>query len=95
LGANGTETLFDFGERHADVQAARAAYESAVANDRNTLLTAFEGVENDLSGLRILDAQSKALDNRPTGSSTCPIDTSALCSAPVSVALVVSCRDYV
>ncbi|HTV95388.1 MAG TPA: efflux transporter outer membrane subunit [Steroidobacteraceae bacterium] len=62
LGANGTETLFDFGERHAEVQAARAAYEAAVASYRSTVLTAFEDVENDLSGLRILDAQSKALD---------------------------------
>ena len=61
LGANGTETLFDFGERHAQVQAVRAAYEASVANYRNIVLTAFEGVENDLSGLRILDAQSKAL----------------------------------
>jgi outer membrane protein TolC len=62
LGADGTETLFDFGERHAEVQAARAGYEAAVANYRSTVLTAFEDVENDLSGLRILDAQSKALN---------------------------------
>jgi NodT family efflux transporter outer membrane factor (OMF) lipoprotein len=62
VGANGTETLFDFGERHAEVQAARAAYEATVASYRNTVLVAFEDVENDLSGLRILDAQSKALD---------------------------------
>jgi NodT family efflux transporter outer membrane factor (OMF) lipoprotein len=62
LGANGTETLFDFGERHAEVQAARAAYEAAVASYRNTVLTAFEAVENDLSGLRILGEQSNALD---------------------------------
>ena len=62
VGANGTETLFDFGERHAEVQAARAGYEAAVASYRNTVLTAFEDVENDLSGLRILDTQSKALD---------------------------------
>ena len=62
LGANGTETLFDFGERHAEVEVARAGYEAAVANYRSTVLTAFEGVENDLSGLRILDAQAKALD---------------------------------
>ena len=61
LGANGTETLFDFGERHAEVQAARAAYEAAVANYRNTVLTAFEDVENDLSGLRILEQQAKAI----------------------------------
>jgi NodT family efflux transporter outer membrane factor (OMF) lipoprotein len=62
LGANGTETLFDFGERHAEVQAARAAYEGAVASYRNTVLTAFEDVENDLSGLRILAEQTQALD---------------------------------
>jgi NodT family efflux transporter outer membrane factor (OMF) lipoprotein len=62
LGANGTETLFDFGERHAEVQAARAAYEGAVASYRNTVLTAFEDVENDLSGLRILGEQTQALE---------------------------------
>jgi NodT family efflux transporter outer membrane factor (OMF) lipoprotein len=62
VGANGTETLFDFGERHAEVQAARAAYDSAVANYRNVVLTAFEDVENDLSSLRILANQAKALD---------------------------------
>ena len=62
LGANGTETLFDFGERHAEVQAARAAYEGAVANYRNIVLTAFEDVENDLSGLRILGEQTQALE---------------------------------
>jgi NodT family efflux transporter outer membrane factor (OMF) lipoprotein len=62
LGANGTETLFDFGERRAEVQAARAAYEGAVASYRNTVLTAFEDVENDLSGLRILAQQTQALE---------------------------------
>ena len=62
IGANGTETLFDFGERHAEVQAARAAYEGAVASYRNTVLTAFEDVENDLSGLRILAEQTQALE---------------------------------
>ena len=62
IGANGTETLLDFGERHAKVQAARAAYEAAVASYRGSVLTAFEDVENDLSGLRILGDESKALD---------------------------------
>jgi len=66
LGANGTETLFDFGERHAEVQAARAAYEAAVANYRNIVLTAFQDVENDLSGLRILQEQQKALNTAVT-----------------------------
>jgi NodT family efflux transporter outer membrane factor (OMF) lipoprotein len=61
-GATGSETLFDFGERHAQVEAAKAAYEAAVASYRGTVLTAFQNVENDLSGLRILAEQAQALD---------------------------------
>ena len=62
LGATGAETVFDFGERRAEVQAAKAVYEAAVANYRNTVLTAFEDVENDLSALRILSEQAQTLD---------------------------------
>jgi NodT family efflux transporter outer membrane factor (OMF) lipoprotein len=62
IGAAGTETVFDFGARHAQVAAAKAAYDAAVAGYRNTVLTAFENVENDLSGLRILADQAAALD---------------------------------
>jgi NodT family efflux transporter outer membrane factor (OMF) lipoprotein len=62
LGANATETVFDFGERAGEVEAARAVYDSSVASYRNTVLTAFEEVENDLSGLRILQIQASALD---------------------------------
>lgn len=62
LGASATETIFDGGERSAEVAAARASYDAAVANYRGTVLGAFENVENDLSGLRILSQQSEALD---------------------------------
>ena len=62
LGSSATETLFDGGERSGKVAAAKAAYQAAVANYRGTVLTAFEDVENDLSGLRILAEQSDALD---------------------------------
>jgi NodT family efflux transporter outer membrane factor (OMF) lipoprotein len=62
IGASGSETVLDFGERHAEVQAAKAAYESAVASYRGTVLGAFQNVENDLSGLRILAEQAQALD---------------------------------
>jgi outer membrane protein TolC len=41
---------------------ARAAYEASLANYRGTVLTAFENVENDLSGLRILAQQADVLD---------------------------------
>jgi NodT family efflux transporter outer membrane factor (OMF) lipoprotein len=62
LGASSTETLVDFGARHAEVQAARAAYDSAVASYRSTVLNAFESVENDLSNLRILADEAQALE---------------------------------
>jgi len=62
LGADVSETVFDGGLRHADVVAAKAAYEASVANYRGTVLTAFQNVEDDLSGLRILAQQGDALD---------------------------------
>jgi NodT family efflux transporter outer membrane factor (OMF) lipoprotein len=62
LGASGTETVLDFGARRAEVQAARAAYEGAVASYRSTVLNAFEAVENDLSSLRILADEAVKLD---------------------------------
>ncbi|WP_207005053.1 efflux transporter outer membrane subunit [Trinickia mobilis] len=61
LGGSATETLFDGGERSAEVAAAKAAYDATVANYRGTVLTAFENVENDLAGLRILSQQADVL----------------------------------
>jgi NodT family efflux transporter outer membrane factor (OMF) lipoprotein len=63
LGANASETVFDGGERHGQVAAARAAYEATIANYRGTVLKAFQNVEDDLSGLRILARQSEVLDS--------------------------------
>jgi NodT family efflux transporter outer membrane factor (OMF) lipoprotein len=63
LGADAGETLLDFGERHGEVAAAKATYEAAVANYRGTVLTAFQNVEDDLSGLRILAQQSDVLES--------------------------------
>jgi NodT family efflux transporter outer membrane factor (OMF) lipoprotein len=60
LGASGSETLFSGGLRAADVAAARAQYDAAVAAYRQTVLTAFQQVEDALSGLRILEQQSRA-----------------------------------
>jgi NodT family efflux transporter outer membrane factor (OMF) lipoprotein len=62
LGGQASETLFDGGQRSAQVDAAKASYEAAVANYRGTVLTAFQGVENDLAGLRILAQQAEVLE---------------------------------
>jgi NodT family efflux transporter outer membrane factor (OMF) lipoprotein len=62
LAASGSETLFDGGLRHANVAAARATYDASVASYRQTVLTAFQQVEDQLSNLRILAMQAKAED---------------------------------
>ncbi|MGE8163743.1 efflux transporter outer membrane subunit [Paraburkholderia sp. NPDC080076] len=62
LGGSASETIFDGGARSAQVDAAKAAYDSAVANYRGTVLNAFQNVEDDLSGLRILAQQQVAID---------------------------------
>ncbi|MHB8529320.1 MAG: efflux transporter outer membrane subunit [Caulobacteraceae bacterium] len=54
LGASAAETVFDAGLRHARVAAARAAYDQAVANYRQTVLTAFGQVEDNLAAQRVL-----------------------------------------
>jgi NodT family efflux transporter outer membrane factor (OMF) lipoprotein len=63
LGASAGETLFNGGEHSAAVRAARANYDAAVAAYRLTVITAFQNVEDDLSGLRIL-AQQDAVDRQ-------------------------------
>jgi NodT family efflux transporter outer membrane factor (OMF) lipoprotein len=60
LGAAGTETLFSGGARPAAVAAARATYDQYVAVYRQTVLTAFQQVEDALSNLRILEQQAAA-----------------------------------
>ena len=60
LGASASETLFDGGERSAAVRAAQASYDSSVATYRQTVLTAFQQVEDELSDLRILQQQAGA-----------------------------------
>jgi NodT family efflux transporter outer membrane factor (OMF) lipoprotein len=62
LGAAGSETVLDGGLRTATVAAARAGYDASVASYRQTVLTAFQQVEDDLSSLRILQQQAAVED---------------------------------
>jgi NodT family efflux transporter outer membrane factor (OMF) lipoprotein len=57
LGATGTEVLVDGGLRGAQVDAARAVYWQSVANYRQTVLTAFQQVEDQLVAVRLLKQQ--------------------------------------
>ena len=63
LGGSAIETLFDAGRRHALTDQARDAYEQQAANYRQSVLSAFQEVEDNLAALRILndEAQTQAL----------------------------------
>ena len=58
LGPTLLETLYDAGLRHATTDQARAAYEANVAAYRQSVLTAFQEVEDNLAALRILEEES-------------------------------------
>ena len=57
LGAAASEPILDGGLRAAELDAARATYWQSIANYRQTVLTAFQGVEDELAAIRILSQQ--------------------------------------
>jgi NodT family efflux transporter outer membrane factor (OMF) lipoprotein len=58
LGAQATQLLFDAGQRHALTDQARHQYEAQVSAYKSTIFSAFQDVEDQLSGLRILEKES-------------------------------------
>lgn len=62
LGPALAATLFDGGARRAQVANATAAYDGTVAAYRQTVLTGFQEVEDNLAALRILEAESLVQD---------------------------------
>ena len=67
LGADALEPLIQGGRNRANLAATRAAYEEAVANYRQSVLTAFQQVEDGISNLSTL---SQALTTQ-AGRSRC------------------------
>ena len=57
-----TQTLFDGGLRGAQVDQARANYDATVANYRQTVLTGFQEVEDNLAAQQILGSEAQAQD---------------------------------
>ena len=58
VGASAVETLFDGGRRHAATDEAKASYDSSVASYRQTVLSSFQQVEDNLAALRILEQEA-------------------------------------
>jgi len=66
VGPGISETLFDGGLRKAQTAAARAAYDASVATYRQTVLGAFQNVEDNLAALRILEDEARVQDEAVT-----------------------------
>ncbi len=67
VGPSLSQTLFDFGRRRAQVQQMEAAYDASVAAYRQSVLTAFQGVEDNLSTLHYpADAEGAIRRLRPS-----------------------------
>jgi outer membrane protein, multidrug efflux system len=67
VGANVAQDIFTGGSRRAQVQFAKAGYDASVASYRNTVLSAFGEVQDDVTGLSVLDqakhSQQQAVDS--------------------------------
>jgi NodT family efflux transporter outer membrane factor (OMF) lipoprotein len=59
LGATLTQTLFDAGARRAASDQARAAYDATVAEYRESVLAAFQDIEDNLAALRVLNEEAR------------------------------------
>ena len=58
VGSTMSETLFDGGRRRATTESTRAGYDAAVATYRQTVLTSFQQIEDNLVVLRELSTES-------------------------------------
>jgi NodT family efflux transporter outer membrane factor (OMF) lipoprotein len=62
VGSAVSETIYDGGLRRATMEQYRAQYDETVANYRNTVLTAFQQVEDNLAALRVLSQEIQQQD---------------------------------
>ena len=68
VGPTLAETLFDAGRRRAISETARANYDAAVGSYRQTSLTAFQEVEDNVAALRILESEAQQQEQAVTSS---------------------------
>ena len=63
MGGSAIAPIFDAGRRRANVDQAKAVYDQTVANYRETVLTGFQQVEDNLAALRILENEAQVQEN--------------------------------
>jgi len=64
VGANVAESIFTGGARRAQVQFAKAGYDASVAFYRDSVLNAFREVQDDVTGLTVLDRRTSRSSRR-------------------------------
>jgi NodT family efflux transporter outer membrane factor (OMF) lipoprotein len=62
LGGSALQTVFDAGRRRAISDQAKAAYDGTIAGYQQSVLTAFQQVEDSLSDLQVLEEEAKTQD---------------------------------
>ena len=70
LGLAAAQVLFDAGARRAVTDQARAAYDAEVAAYRQTVLTGFQEVEDNLAALRVLAEETRVQEEAVRASRT-------------------------
>ena len=70
-----SETVYEGGRRRAQVAEAQHAYDAAVANYRQTVLTAFQQVEDNMAALRVLENE-QTVEARAVAAASRSLDVS-------------------
>src|SRR5262249_2032423 len=60
VGPELAQTIYDGGRRCAQVDLTEAAYQATIASYRQTVLTGFQQVEDQIAALRVLENEAKA-----------------------------------
>jgi NodT family efflux transporter outer membrane factor (OMF) lipoprotein len=60
VGANVAETIFSGGSRRAQVQFAKSGYDASLAQYRDSVLNAFREVQDDVTGLAVLEQANQS-----------------------------------
>jgi NodT family efflux transporter outer membrane factor (OMF) lipoprotein len=66
VGASMAETVFEAGRRRAAVAQSQAAFDATIAAYRQTVLNAFQQVEDNLAALRVLAEESQTVEKSVT-----------------------------